>query len=44
MDLELKDKVVIVTGGAKVIGAAIVLACDEEVAVPVFVGRDSEAV
>lgn len=43
MDLELKDKVVIVTGGAKGIGAAIVHACADEGAVPVIVGRDVEA-
>jgi len=42
MDLELKDKVVIVTGGAKGIGAAIVHACAAEGAVPVIVGRDAE--
>jgi len=42
MDLELKDKVVIVTGGAKGIGAAIVRACAAEGAVPVIVGRDAE--
>lgn len=41
MDLELKDKVVIVTGGAKGIGAAIVRACAAEGAVPVIVGRDA---
>src|SRR5215467_13481281 len=43
MDLELKDKVVIVTGGAKGIGAAIVRACAAEGAVPVIVGRDAAA-
>lgn len=43
MDLHLKEKVVIVTGGAKGIGAAIVRACGEEGAVPVIVGRDLEA-
>ena len=43
MDLQLKNKVVIVTGGAKGIGAAIVLACAAEGAVPVIVGRDAEA-
>jgi|SRR5271166_6550540 len=43
MDLQLKDKVVIVTGGAKGIGAAIVRACAAEGAVPVIVGRDAEA-
>jgi len=41
MDLELKDKVVIVTGGAKGIGAAIVRACAAEGAAPVIVGRDA---
>jgi L-fucose dehydrogenase len=43
MDLQLKDKVVIVTGGAKGIGAAIVRACAAEGAVPVIVGRDAES-
>ncbi len=43
MDLQLKDKVIIVTGGAKGIGAAIVRACASEGAVPVIVGRDADA-
>ena len=43
MDLQLKDKVVIVTGGAKGIGAAIVQACAAEGAIPVIVGRDEES-
>src|SRR5258708_7743933 len=43
MDLQLKDKVVIVTGGAKGIGAAIVRACAAEGAIPVIVDRDAEA-
>jgi L-fucose dehydrogenase len=42
MDLQLKDKAVIVTGGAKGIGAAIVRACGQEGAIPVIVGRDAE--
>jgi len=41
MDLQLKGKVVIVTGGAKGIGAAIVRACAGEGAIPVIVGRDA---
>jgi L-fucose dehydrogenase len=43
MDLGLKDKVVIVTGGAKGIGAAIVRTCAAEGAVPVIVDRDEAA-
>jgi L-fucose dehydrogenase len=43
MDLQLKDKVIIVTGGAKGIGAAIVHACAAEGAVPVIVDRDAQA-
>jgi L-fucose dehydrogenase len=43
MDLQLKDKVVVVTGGAKGIGAAIVHVCVAEGAIPVVVDRDAEA-
>jgi len=43
MDLELKDKVIIVTGGAKGIGAGIVRACACEGAIPVIIGRDAVA-
>jgi L-fucose dehydrogenase len=42
MDLQLKDKVIIVTGGAKGIGAAIVRACATEGAVPVIVNRPGD--
>jgi NAD(P)-dependent dehydrogenase (short-subunit alcohol dehydrogenase family) len=47
MDLLLKDKIVIVTGGAKGIGAGITKALAAEGAVPVVVGRnekDNEAI
>ena len=43
MDLQLKDKVVLITGGAKGIGAAITRGCAREGAVPVFVDKDVEA-
>jgi L-fucose dehydrogenase len=43
MDLQLKDKVVIITGGAKGIGAAIVHSLAAEGAIPVIVDRDVEA-
>lgn len=43
MDLQLKDKVVLITGGAKGIGAAIVRAAAAEGAIPVIVDRDAEA-
>ena len=43
MDLGLKDKVVIVTGGAKGIGAAIIRECIAEGAVPVVLDRDAAA-
>lgn len=40
MDLQLKGKVVLVTGGALGIGGAISEACAEEGAIPVMVNRD----
>ena len=40
MNLELKDKVIIVTGGAKGIGEGIVRVLAEEAAIPVIVGRN----
>jgi L-fucose dehydrogenase len=43
MDLELKDRRVLVTGGAKGIGEAITRAVAAEGAVPVIVDRDREA-
>ena len=42
MDLELKEKVVIVTGGASGIGAAIVIAAAREGAIGVIVDRSAE--
>jgi L-fucose dehydrogenase len=43
MDLQLKDKVVIVTGGAEGIAAAIVRVCAAEGAIPAIVDRDGAA-
>jgi L-fucose dehydrogenase len=43
MDLQLKDKVVMVTGGAKGIGAAVVRTCAQEGAVAVVIDRDAPA-
>ncbi len=40
MDLQLRDKVVLITGGAKGIGAAVVRACADEGALPISVDRD----
>ena len=42
MDLQLKNRVILVTGGAKGIGAATVRACAAEGAVPVIIDRDGK--
>jgi L-fucose dehydrogenase len=42
MDLQLKDKVIIVTGGAKGIGEGIVHVLANEGAIPVVVGRNEQ--
>jgi L-fucose dehydrogenase len=43
MDLQLKDKVILITGGAKGIGAAITRGCAREGAIPVFLDKDEGA-
>jgi L-fucose dehydrogenase len=43
MDLQLKAKVVVITGGGKGIGAAIARAAASEGAIPVVVDKDAEA-
>lgn len=43
MDLQLKDKVIVVTGGAKGIGAAIVRGVAREGGIPVIVNHPGEA-
>ena len=43
MDLQLKDKVVLITGGAKGIGTAITRAAVQEGAIPVIIDRDAHA-
>ena len=42
MDLQLKDKVIVVSGGAKGIGEGIVKVLAEEKAIPVILGRNEE--
>src|SRR5678816_3778904 len=42
MDLQLKDKIIIVTGGAKGIGEGIVKVLAAEGAIPVIVGRNEK--
>lgn len=43
MQLQLENKVIVITGGAKGIGAAIARATAQEGAVPVAIDRDAEA-
>jgi L-fucose dehydrogenase len=43
VDLQLKNKIVLITGGAKGIGAAIARAVAAEGAIPAIVDRDAEA-
>ena len=42
MDLQLKDKIIIVTGGAKGIGEGIAKVLAKEGALPVIIGRSDE--
>ena len=42
MDLILKDKIIIVTGGAKGIGAAITQILSSEDAIPFVIGRNEK--
>ena len=42
MDLFLKDKVILVSGGAKGIGEGIVRALAAEGAIPVIIGRNKD--
>ena len=44
MDLGLKGKIIIVTGGSKGIGSGIVSVLLEEGAVPIIVGRDKKTI
>ena len=44
MDLGLKGKIIVVTGGSKGIGSGIVSVLSEEGAVPVIVGRDKDTI
>jgi NAD(P)-dependent dehydrogenase (short-subunit alcohol dehydrogenase family) len=44
MDLRLQDKVIVVTGGSKGIGAAIVSLLADEGAIPVIIGRNKPSI
>jgi len=43
MDLHVRNKIILVTGGAKGIGSAIVRACAQEGAIPIIADHDSTA-
>jgi L-fucose dehydrogenase len=43
MDLQLRDKIILISGGAKGIGAAIVRECAREGAIPVIADKDTPA-
>ncbi len=42
MDLQLENKIIIVSGGAKGIGEGIVWVLAQEKAIPVIIGRSAE--
>jgi len=44
MDLKLKNKVIIVTGGSKGIGAGIVALLAKEEAIPIIIGRNKKSI
>ena len=44
MQLQLENKTIVITGGAKGIGAAIARACGQEGAIPIIIDRDAEAI
>jgi NAD(P)-dependent dehydrogenase (short-subunit alcohol dehydrogenase family) len=44
MDLNLKNKVILITGGSKGIGLGIVLSLVKEGAIPVIIGRNKESI
>ena len=44
MDLELQDKIIVVTGGSKGIGHAITNLLSDEKAIPFIVSRDKKSI